>query len=78
MRLYLIIVYRELGFSLKKIAQILDAPDFDRNNALEEQISLLEKKREQLQNRIYFARGLKLTGVRHLNYEGFDYKKLDD
>lgn len=78
MRLYLIIVYRELGFSLKKIAQILDAPDFDRNNALEEQISLLEKKRKQLQNRIYFARGLRLTGVKNMNYEGFDYKKIDD
>ena len=77
-RLYLIIVYRELGFSLKKIAEILDAPDFDRNRALEEQIVLLEQKREQLQNRITFARGLILTGVRHLNYEGFDYKKLDD
>ena len=77
-RLYLIIVYRELGFSLKKIAEILDAPDFDRNRALEEQIALLEQKREQLQNRITFARGLILTGVRHLNYEGFDYKKIDD
>jgi len=78
MRLYLIIVYRELGFSLKKIADILDAPDFDRNKALDDQITLLEQKREQLQNRIYFARGIKLTGVRHLNYEGFDYKKIDD
>ena len=77
-RLYLIIVYRELGFSLKKIGEILDSPDFDRNRALEEQIALLEQKREQLQNRITFARGLKLTGVRHLNYEGFDYKKIDD
>ena len=74
-RLYLIIIYRELGFPLKKIAQLLNAPDFDRNRALDEQILLLEKKREQLQNRINFAHGLKLTGVRHLNYEGFDYKK---
>lgn len=78
MRLYLIIVYRELGFSLKKIAELLSAPDFDRNRALEEQIELLEQKRQQLQNRITFARGLILTGVRHLNYEGFDYKKIDD
>jgi len=77
-RLYLIIVYRELGFSLKRIGEILDAPDFDRNKALDEQIALLEQKRVQLQNRIYFARGLKLTGVKHLNYEGFDYKKIDD
>ena len=77
-RLYLIIVYRELGFSLKKIADLLNSPDFDRNQALEEQISLLEEKKQQIQNRITFARGLKLTGVRHLNYEGFDYKKIDD
>ena len=77
-RLYLIIVYRELGFSLKQIAEILDAPDFDRNEALEEQISLLEEKREQLQNRITFARGLKLTGVKNMNFKDFDHKKIDD
>ena len=77
-RLYLIIVYRELGFSLKQIAGILDAPDFDRNRALEEQIALLEQKREQLQNRITFARGLKLTGVKNMNFSDFDHKKLDD
>ncbi len=77
-RLYLIIVYRELGFSLKKIGELLNAPDFDRNSALDEQIALLEQKKEQIQNRITFARGLQLTGVRNLNYEGFDYKKIDD
>ena len=77
-RLYLIIVYRELGFSLKKIAEILDAPDFDRNRALEEQIALLDQKREQIQNRITFARGLKLTGANNMNFSDFDHKKLDD
>ena len=77
-RLYLIIVYRELGFSLKRIAEILDAPNFDRNRALEEQIALLEEKREQLQNRNTFARGLKLTGVKNMNFSDFDHKKLDD
>ena len=77
-RLYLIIVYRELGFSLKKIAEILDAPDFDRNRALEEQIALLDQKREQLLNRITFARGLILTGVNNMNFSDFDHKKLDD
>ena len=77
-RLYLIIVYRELGFSLKKIGEILDAPDFDRNRAMEEQIELLEQKRQQLQNRITFARGLTLTGVNNMNFTDFDHKKLDD
>ena len=78
MRLHLIIVYRELGFSLNQISAILDAPDFDRNRALEEQIALLEQKREQLQNRITFARGLKLTGVKNMDYKNFDHKKIDD
>jgi DNA-binding transcriptional MerR regulator len=78
MRLHLIIVYRELGFSLNQISAILDAPDFDRNRALEEQIALLEQKREHLQNRITFARGLKLTGVKNMDYKNFDHKKIDD
>ena len=77
-RLYLIIIYRELGFSLKKIAEILDAPDFDRNKALDDQILLLNQKREQLQNRITFARGLKLTGVKNMNLSEFDHNKLND
>ena len=78
MRLHLIIVYRELDFSLKQISEILDAPDFDQNRALEEQITLLEQKREQLQNRITFARGLKLTGVNNMDHKNFDHKKMDD
>ena len=78
MRLHLIIVYRELGFSLKRIASLLDAPDFDQNRALEEQILLLEEKREELQNRITFARGLKLTGVNNMDHKNFDHKKMDD
>ena len=77
-RLYLIIVYRELGFSLKRISEILDAPDFDRNRALEEQIALLDQKKEPLLNRITFARGLILTGVNNMNFSDFDHKKLDD
>lgn len=77
-RLYLIIIYRELGFSLKKIGELLNARDFDRNRALDEQIALLELKKEQIQNRITFAHGLKLTGVRHLNYDAFDYRKFDE
>ena len=33
-RLYMILVYRELGLSLKAIGDILDAPDYDRNRVL--------------------------------------------
>lgn len=77
-RLFLIIIYKELGFPLKKIGEILDAPDFDRTCILEEQIRLLEEKREQIQNRICLARGLHLTGVKFMDSKGFDYKKIDE
>ena len=47
-RLQQILLFRELEFPLKEIKAILESPDFDRNKALEQQISLLELKKEHL------------------------------
>lgn len=77
-RLYLILIFREIGFALKDIRGILDAPDFDRNRVLERQIELLQDKIAHLQNRIQFTKGIKLIGVKHLEFEGFDINKIDD
>lgn len=77
-RLYLILIFREIGFPLKDIRGILDAPDFDRNRVIEEQIGLLEQKVDHLKNRITLARGIKMTGVRFLELDGFDVNKIDD
>ena len=77
-RLYLILLFREIGFPLKQIQGILDAPDYDRNRVLEEQITLLEKKKTHLQNLIELTRGIKLVGIHYLELEGIDMKKLDD
>lgn len=77
-RLYLILVYREIGFSLKEIGVLLDVPDAERNRILSEQISRMQGKVSQLQNRIHFAGGIKLTGVKHMNWNGFDPKQIDD
>ena len=41
-RLYLILLFRELEFPLNEIRKILDAPDFDRNRVLEQQVELLK------------------------------------
>ncbi len=76
--LCLILLYKEFGFSLQKIRQIISAPDFDRNRALEDQIQKMEEKRKMLQNRITLARGLKLTGVNYMNLQHFDAAKIDD
>lgn len=77
-RLYMILVFRELGLPLKSIQRILDAPDYDRNRALEQQIEVMEQKITHLQNRMDFAKGIKLLGVRYMDFNGFNPKDLDD
>ena len=77
-KLYMILVYRELGLSLNEIGSILDAPDYDRNRVLEHQIRLMQERIEKLQNRISFARGMLMLGVKYMDFEGFDPKKIDE
>ena len=56
----------------------MDSSGFDRRKALEQQIKLLELKREHLDNLINFARGIKATGVRNLSFKAFDTSKIDE
>ena len=46
--------------------------------ALEQQIELLTLKKEHIENLIDLARGIKLLGVRHLKFDAFDTKKIDE
>ena len=71
-RLNAILLLRELEFPLKEIGQILDSPGFDPIAALEEQIRLLELKREHLDQVIAHARSIQKTGVIELNFKPYD------
>lgn len=77
-KLYMILVYRELGLSLGEIGSILDAPDYDRNQVLEHQIKLMRRRIEKLQNRIALANGMLMLGVKYMDFEGFDPKEIDE
>lgn len=77
-RLQHILLFRELQFPLKEIKEILDSPNFDRNKALEQQIEMLTLKKEHLENLIDFARGIRLVGVKKLDFTAFDTTKLDE
>ena len=77
-RLYLILLFRELEFPLKDIQGILNAPDFDRNRVLEQQISLLKAKVNHLQTCIHLANGIKLMGVKNLKFKNWDPNKIDE
>ena len=75
-KLYLILLFREIGFPLKEIQRILQAPDFDRNRILEQQITLLEQKRAHLQNLIHLTRSVKQIGIEYLNTEDMNMTKF--
>ena len=77
-KLYMILVFRELGLSLKEIADVLYAPDFDRNRCLEKQIQLMQQRVNKLQNRIALAKGILTVGVNYMDFEGFDPKTMDE
>ena len=77
-RLQQILLFRELEFPLKEIRGILNAPNFDRNKALEQQIELLTLKKEHLENLINFARGIQWLGVKKMDFTAFDTRKIDE
>ena len=77
-RLQLILLFRELKFSLKEIRVILDSSDHDRAKILEQQVELLKLQKEHLENLIDLACGIKMIGVRKLDFSAFDTSKIDE
>lgn len=73
-----ILLFRELGFPLKDIKNIIQSPDFDRNKALDQQITLLKLKKDHLENLINLAEGIKLLGTKYMDFSAFDSSKLDE
>ena len=76
-RLQQILLFRELQFPLKEIAAILDSPGFDPDEALLQQIRLLELRRERLDALIGLARDIQQKGVSSMNFDAFDTGEID-
>lgn len=77
-KLYMILVFRELGLSLSEIADLLHAPDYDRNRVLEKQIKLMQERIGKLQDRIALAKAMLTVGVNYMDFKGFDPKEMDE
>ncbi len=77
-RLQNILLFRELQFPLREIRAILDSPDFDRKKALDQQIALLQMKKEHIENLIDLARGIRMMGVNNLDFSAFDTRQIDE
>ena len=76
-RLQTILLFRELQFPLKEIRDLLETPDFDPMAALDDQIRLLQLRREHLDRLIDHARQIQKTGVMNMDFKAYDTKKLD-
>ncbi|MBE5858781.1 MAG: MerR family transcriptional regulator [Butyrivibrio sp.] len=77
-KLQQILLFRELEFPLKDIKDIVNRSDFDKTKALEQQIELLELKKEHIENLLTMCKYLKKRGVRYLNFTAFDSSKIDE
>ena len=77
-RLQQILLFRELEFPLKDIKDIVNRSDFDKDKALEQQIGLLELRKEHIENLISMCHDLKKRGVKHMDFSAFDSSKLDE
>lgn len=76
-RLQAILFFRELEFPLRDIKAILDAPGFDRRQALRDQIRLLEMRRDRLGMLIGLARDTLENGGKAMNFTAFDTKEIE-
>lgn len=75
-RLWQILFFRELGFPLREIGQILSAPDYDAQQALRRQRQLLLLERERLE-RLLASLDAHLKGDKIMDFKGFDTKDAD-
>ncbi len=72
-----ILLFRELEFPLKDIRKILSSPSFDRQEALQQQITLLQLKKERMEALISLAREIALNGGCNMDFSAFDSCKLE-
>lgn len=72
-----ILFFRELDFSLHDIGDIINNPDFDRKNALEQQKKLLSGKRKQLDGLITLIDKI-MKGDSMMSFKEFDHSELEE
>lgn len=76
-RLQNILMFRELQFPLKEIKAILDSPEFDPKEALEQQIGLLELRRKHIDELIAYARRIQKEGEETMNFSTFNKEEIN-
>ena len=76
-RLQVILMFRELRFPLKEIKAMLESPEFNRKEALAQQIRLLELQRKHIDGLIAYAREIQEKGVQEMEFSAFRKTEFD-
>ena len=76
-RLQNILLFRELEFPLKEIKVILNSPDFDPSEVIDQQIKLLELQYKHIGELITFTREIQKKGVTAMNFDVFDKSEIE-
>ena len=72
-----ILFYRELDFSLKEIVKIMNASDYNKEDALQKQRELLRLKRRRL-DRMIGLLNANLKGENRMSFEEFDMSAIEE
>ena len=75
-RLQQILFFRELGFPLAQIGEIMDSPGYDRSDALRRHRALLIAERDRLNGLIELAERT-LKGECDMSFDAFDRSEID-
>ncbi len=76
-RLQNILMFRELQFPLKEIRRILDSPSFQPQEAIAQQIKLLELQRKHIDDLISLARDIQKKGAKIMDFQAFQKEELE-
>ncbi|WP_424555068.1 MerR family transcriptional regulator [Streptococcus agalactiae] len=71
-----ILLFKELEFPLKKIKEIMDSPNYDRNQALLDQIRWLEIKKQRLEEVIEHAKSIQ-RGRNMSDFTAYNQEELE-
>lgn len=76
-KLQQILFYRELDFTLKEIAEMMNASDYQKEDALRRQRDLLKMKRNRLDKLISLL-DVNLKGDMTMDFKAFDMSKIEE
>lgn len=76
-KLHTILLFRELEFPLRQIKEIVESPTFDPTQALEQQITLLQKQYQHIGRLIALACEIQRRGKAAMGFEAFDKTEIE-